>query len=116
MEVKWLQGEELEVLQPIVEKRGWTPLHPAAVARVAFDSEGLVCGFHVLQLRPHPEPLWVREDMRGTGLAGDLAGDMHHFLEETLTAGFMCIADSPEAEKLCKSFGMKKVEKPVYVK
>lgn len=116
MITKWIQGQELiSLLSSIIEQQKWSPLPDSAMGIVAFDENG-VAGFHILQLRPHPEPLWVRPDMEGTGLSGDLAGAMAQFLHDTNTGGFICVADTPEAEKLCKSFGMTKVTSPVYVK
>ena len=111
--IKWLSGEDLEVINPIIEERGWTPPPKSALVLACFDEQGLA-GFHVLRLVPHAEPLWVRKDLRGTGLATELAAEMHNFLVETGTHGFMVIADDPAAAQLCERFGMVKVTSPVY--
>ncbi len=114
---KWITGgDQLQCLRQVIQDQGWTPIPDSAVAYVAFDEAGKVAGFHILQLKPHAEPLYVRPDMEGTGLSGDLAGAMAQFLHDTQTDSFMAIADTPEAEKLCKSFGMTKVDSPVYIK
>lgn len=115
MEFRWIQGEDIKILNDIVESQGWSPIPSTSIAFVAFDDEGLA-GFHILQMRPHPEPLYVRPDLEGSGLSADLAGAMAQFLKDTNTNGFICIADTPEAEKLCKKFGMQKVSSPVYVR
>ena len=114
MIVKWLHGDDLKDLESVVHERGWTPIPSSSVALAIFDNKGLA-GFHVLQMVPHPEPLWVREDLRSTGLAKELASSMYKFIEETNTTGFMVVADDPVAAKLCELFGMKLVTSPVYM-
>ena len=99
----------------MVEAEGWSPLPPTSLAYAAFDAIGLA-GFYALQLRPHVEPLWVREDMRGTGLAATLVDVMSKFLEATNTRGFIVIADTPEAVKLCEHYGMRRVIAPVFIR
>lgn len=115
MEIKHITGQHLRILDPIFGEMGWSQLPQSSIAIVAMDDKG-VAGFHVLQLRPHAEPLYVRQDKVGTGLGAQLAGLMSDFLRETETEGFMAIADTPEAEKLCESFGMRRITSPVYMK
>lgn len=115
MEFKWIYGNDLAILDSVVAEKGWTPIPKSSMALIAVDKDGLA-GFHVLRVVSHPEPLWVRFDKRGTGLAAELADGMSKFLEETGTEGFMCVADSPEAVKLCESLGMRLVTNPVYIK
>jgi hypothetical protein len=115
MQTVFLTGDDLKILSPIFEEKGWSPLPISSVAIVMMDDKG-VAGFHALQVVAHPEPLWVRPDMEGTGLAADLAGEMNDFLDSTNTNRIMCIADSPHAAKLCESLGMKLVSSPVYIR
>lgn len=113
---KWIFGSELESLEPILAERGWSSLNDkTARALVALDSSNTLIGFHVLQLFPHAEPLWVRKDMRGSGLAEELADRMMEFLAQVGARGFMVVADSPAAIQLCEKHGMRKVNSPVYL-
>lgn len=112
---KWIDGDELLALEPIMEKRGWTSLNNrTARAFCAYDGDKLV-GFHVLQMFPHCEPLYVDPAYRGSGIADHLAEGMLTFMREVSARGFMVIADSPAAEALCRHYGMRKVDSPVYL-
>lgn len=112
---QYITGDELVLIDGIVEAEGWTPLPSTALALVAFDEKGMA-GFHILQMRPHAEPLWIRPDLRGTKLCVELATEMKQFLDQTNTQGYIVIADTIEAAKLCESFGMKRITSPVYIK
>lgn len=116
MNFQWVTGDKAVFLNPTIQALGWTPITEASVARIAFDEKGELAGFYILQPRPHAEPMWVRPDLRGSSLAHDLAGDMEDFLESTNVQGFMCIAETPEAIRLCEKFGMKRVTHPVYMR
>lgn len=112
---KWITGTHLGILDGIIKEQGWTPIPLNSMALVKIDERG-IAAFHILQMKAHPEPLYVREDMRGTGLAADVAQEMANFLEATGTNSFICIADKPEVAKLCESLGMRRIDSPVYVK
>lgn len=115
IEYKLITSDELELLEPIMLRRGWSALnYPTSCAWCAFDGEELV-GFIVLQLYPHPEPLWVKDDHRGTGVAEGLADHMLAFMREIKIRGFMVVADSEFAEKLCEERGMERVQSPVFI-
>ena len=118
MEFRWVTGQEMiDILQPIIERNGWTPLNPVtARALIATEADGdLLCGFSIVQLFPHAEPMWVTKELRGSGLAEELADRMRAYLAEVGARGYMVIADSPFAEKLCKERGMTRVVSPVYM-
>ncbi len=116
MEFKWIYGEEmLAMLQPVIEHQGWTPLNPYTARALVAMEEGILCGFSVIQLFPHAEPMWVETDLRGSGLAEELATRMKKYLDDTQTRGYMVIADSPFAVKLCEERGMKRLTSPVYM-
>ena len=115
MTYKWIEGDDLKALEPILESRGWTSLNNKTCrALCAYDGEHLA-GFLVLQLFPHCEPLWVSKDYRGTGVAEDLADKMMEFMSKIQARGFMVIADNPAAAALCERHGMRKVESAVYI-
>lgn len=113
---KWLEGQEAcDWLNDVLKARGWAELNPhTARALCAYKDERIV-GFHIIQLYPHAEPLYVDPEYRGTGLAEDLADRMYEFLKEVRTRGYMVVCESPFAEKLCEARGMKKVTYPVYM-
>jgi len=115
MKKVWLLGEDILVLNDVIEREGWTQVNTSNVAVAAVDRDG-IAGFHILRTMPHPEPLWIRPDKRNTGLAEELANDMYNFLKDTNTPSYMVVADTPEAVKLCEHFGMKRIESPVYLK
>lgn len=114
---RWLDGDDLKTLAPIIEERGWMPLNlNTSRALCAFDNRtGHLVGFVALQLVPHTEPLWVSKMYRGTGLAENLADRIVEFLRATNARGFMVVADDPASVRLCEAVGMKRVESPVYV-
>lgn len=115
MQYKWLSGDQLTELWPIFIMQGWTIPPATSLTYAAYDDRG-VAGFHVLQMVPHPEPIWIRPDKVGTGLSGELASEMAKFLEATHTERYVVIANTPEAEKLCVRLGMTKVTGVAYVK
>lgn len=111
---KWLDGDALQIIEPILESRGWASMNDKTCrALCAFDGTKLV-GFHVFQLYPHAEPMWLDRAYRGTGIAEDMADKMMEFLSQVGVRGFMVIADNPAVQRLCESHGMKKVNAPVY--
>ena len=107
--------EEWERIDDVCATRGWPSLS-RTLTRILLAKRGdEIIGFHVLQLFPHSEPLWVAESDRGTELAMTLADKMLEFLVSVKARGWMVIADSPFAEKLCRDRGMVKVKSPVYL-
>lgn len=115
--MRWLDGDDLDALEPILKARGQMSLNPeTSRAIAAYDSENKLIAFNVLQLVPHPEPLYVDPSWRGSGLAEELAEQMYNFLQVTDTRGFMLVADSPAAVRLAEAHGMRRIESPVYIK
>ena len=112
---RMLTGDELSILDPTMRRRGWSPLNfPTSCAWCAFDGDRIV-GFIVLQLFPHPEPIHVEPDYRATGIAETLADKMLAFMREIHIRGFMVVADSDFAAKLCEDRGMERIQAPVYI-
>lgn len=115
---RWLEGEDLKQLEPMLEARGHMSLNNAlARALCVFDKDNndKIIAFHVLQHIPHAEPLYVDKEYRGTGIAEDLADRMVAFLKSCDARGFMVVADNPASVKLCEQFGMRRVESPVFI-
>lgn len=118
MQYQWLTGHELDILDPILQSNGWSSLNPNdTIARVAWDDErnGEPVGLFVLQRYPVLGPLWIDRKHRGNGVAEQLVTDMRQFIGEIRIRGAVVIADSIHTEVLCKQFGLKRVESPVYM-
>ena len=110
-----LAGNELSLLETVIRHRGWSELnYETSMAIAAFDGRKLV-GFNVLQSFPHAEPMFVQPEYRGTGVAEELADRLLGFMREIKIRGFMVVADSEFAAKLCEGRGMELVTSPVYI-
>lgn len=117
---RWIDGPtasdaDWDTIDLLMATSGWPSLNRATTRiRLAEDATGKVLGFSVLQLFPHAEPLWVAPSARGTGIAEKLTDDMFAFLQEVRVRGFLVVASSPFAQRLCEQHGMKPLEHPVY--
>lgn len=108
--------EEWDRIEGILVVRNWMSLNrPTSQVLLAEDAEGQLLGFMVLQLVPHPEPLFVIPSQRASGIAEELADRMLTFMVSIQTRGWMVVADNPAAAKLCEARGMTKLDCPVYV-
>ena len=115
MNLQWIEPADYPKLEPILDAHGWTHLNPSASLVIgAFDGDKLT-GFFALQTYPILGPLWVAPEYRGQALPMDLALEMKSYLDSSGITGWLIIADSPHTEVLCKLFGMKLVNSPVYM-
>jgi hypothetical protein len=106
---------EWDAIDDVCIQRGWMSLSRTySRVLVAYRGDRMI-GFHVLQLLPHAEPQYVNADERGSGIAQQLADQMVAFLQGVKARGWMVIADSPFAEKMCKERGMTRIKSPVYM-
>lgn len=113
IEIKWLDGADLNQLAPQIQELGWIPLNPQmARAVVAFSGDTIV-GFCPFNCVPHID-LWVDKAYRGSGLAQELTEAMVQFLFAVNAPGAYVVADNPHTEALCRKYGMKKIDAPVY--
>lgn len=113
--LKWLAGDELDVLAPIIEARGWMPLNKALTrALAAYDERGNLIGCYILKLLPHPEPLFVEPAWRGSGVADALAEEMHRVLADTPPGGVWFTAENPLTARMAEEHGLVLVNYPVY--
>src|SRR5882724_8266145 len=117
---RWINGpdatnEEWMALDKILLSQGWMAWNKeTTMVRVAEDEKGIAAFFPV-QLIPHTEPLYVREDIRGNGIADHLADDVIEWLNQIGVRGWMAIAQHPAAAKMCEVRGWKKLDAPVYM-
>ena len=112
---RWLEPSEVPILEPVLESNHWSSLNANTCrVRAAFDGSKLV-GFLVLQQFPILGPMWIDPNYRGDGLPGRLALEMRDFLKDIEVRGFLVIAESEFTEIMCRHFGLKKVDSPVYM-
>lgn len=105
MNIRLIQPEEWSALQPVFAAEGGRMPDPArATAAVAFDERGLA-GFWTLQLLWHAGPLWVREDLRGTGLWAKLHARIDSLFARELGAGYYSFSGEPKMEAIFARLG-----------
>jgi hypothetical protein len=107
--------EEWDTIDEICATRGWMSLNRTLTRVLVAKRDDRIVGFHVMQLVPHAEPLYVNSDERGTELAAQLADKMVEFLTSIKARGWMVLAGNPHTEKLCRDRGMKKIASAVFV-
>lgn len=119
MTLRWLDGgEAVDLLNPIIEAQGWTPLNDRTCrALVAFDDgqPEAVLGFLVLQLFPLLGPEYIEPMARDAGVMFKLHSEMQQFLVKTQARGVMVIAESEVSKRLCERAHMVPIESPVYI-
>jgi hypothetical protein len=106
--------EEWDAIEDVCAARGWMSLNRTLTRVLCAKRGDEIVGFHVMQLAPHAEPLYVATAERGTELAAQLADRMVEFLISIKARGWFVVADSPFAKKMCEERGMAKVKSPVY--
>jgi Acetyltransferase (GNAT) domain len=122
---EWLDGpdsqgprpatrEEWDAIDEVCAARGWMSLNRSLTRVLVAKRSDVIVGFHVMQLVPHAEPLYVNAAERGTELAAQLADRMLEFLVSVNARGWFVVADSPFAKTMCEERGMTKVKAPVY--
>ncbi len=118
MNIRWLSsGEVVEHINPAMALRGWAELNlDTCRVLAAFDEEGKIVEFFVLQLFPLLGPLLrVDNEARDAGdTTRSLVTKMQEYLEAEEARGFLAVADSPVTKRLCERFGMQKLKSPVY--
>ena|ERR1035437_8347136 len=123
IEYRWVDGptataEDWDRVESILAARGWMSLNRATSRILIAEApgpDGRLLAFVVFQLIPHLEPLWIAPSVRGTGLAEELSDRIIRFMVENGARGWISVADSPFAEKLCEREGMVRVSSPVYI-
>lgn len=119
MQYRWIDGDELAVLDPIIESRNWTPLpreRGMAKALIVENDCGEVIGFNVVQLCVHTEPMWVSPQYRGKskGVSRNLAMKTADYLRGHGITNWRCSTDTPHVAELCEENGMILVKGKVY--
>ena len=117
---RWLEGPtctdvEWALVDRILESQGWMPLNRELSRIYLAEQDGQIVGLSVLQLMPFAGPLWVKPQLRATGVTDRLADDTIGWLVDTHARGWFVVADSPHVPKLCERHGMRKIISPVYI-
>lgn len=112
---KWLKGEELAAVESTIAERGWMSLNPATSRVVAAEENSKLIGFFVFQVVPHTGPIYVNEAYRGHGVAERMTEMMIEFLRSVNCRGFIALPENKHSEALCKSYGLVKLDYPVYM-
>lgn len=116
MNLRIIQGKELQRLNPILEERGWPmPSEQCSIAIIG-EENGELCGFAIIQLLPHLEPVWVRTDQRGTGLADSIVTLAAGQLESMNIQHWVSVIRNDQSKRLAESIGMVPSPGEVYVK
>ena len=116
---RWIDGRDLTEsewlkIDQILAAHGWSSLNrDTTLMELVEDGNGIV-GFIVLQLHPLVGPEYVRPSVRGSGLAAELADDAVVKLTEMQARGWLVVAESDHAAKLCRERGMTRVMEPVF--
>lgn len=117
IQFRWLDGDDLDLLEPLIRSRRWTPLNKALCRAFAgFDRDGNVVGFCAFQCIPHVGPWLVDPEYRGTGVAEEMVKGMVEFLTAVNPPSVYVVADSPISARLAEEHGMELVTSPVYRK
>lgn len=111
-----LAGDNLDALLPVLKQAGMALAYPQLAEPIVAKVNGEIVGFAFAQLLPHLEPVYVLPLFRGTGIAEELVRRAMAIIEKTGAERYMCVAQNPFAEKLCKQLGMRAVLGTLYVK
>src|SRR5215467_7422306 len=118
---RWVDGwqatqPEWDAIEEVCAAKGWASLNRSTTRVLLAEANGMIVGFNVFQMFPYVGPLYVAPEMRGTGIAENLADGVLQFLTDVNVRGFMTVIESPHAARLCEARGMKLLTAPVYVK
>jgi hypothetical protein len=124
VQFRLLEENEVDLLQPLFEKIGWADAMPdpayskIIVAEAGKGKNVLILGFSVVQFLCHVEPMWIRPDTRGTGLAEALSHATVEYVErESKVKRYVCVAKPGSfSARLAESVGMRPIPGQVYVK
>lgn len=111
---RWLTPEEAQTLKPIFDENdGAFPSPELSLFCGAINDDEEIIGFHVIQLVPHAEPMWVNPEYR----AKVNWREFQKMIEGILQGGDYFIFPGDERiAKLCKRGGMEEVPLKAYKK
>jgi ribosomal protein S18 acetylase RimI-like enzyme len=107
---------DVEALAPALASAGMTIAYPHLAEPIVAKLHDEIVGFGFAQLLPHAEPIWVKPQYRGLGIAEKLARMVVEKIESTGAQRFVAVAQNAFAEELCRANGMHEVPGKVFVK
>lgn len=116
---RWIDGptctdREWAAVDLILESQGWMSLNRQTSRVYLAEEDDQIVGISCLQFMPFAGPLWIKKQIRGTGIADKMAADTIGWLGAN-TRGWFVVVDSPHVPELCERYGMRKVTSPVYI-
>lgn len=117
---RWVDGPtctemDWASIDMILESQGWMPLNRETSRIYLAEQDDQIVGVSCLQLMPFAGPLWVKPQLRATGVTDRLADDTIGWLISTRARGWFVVADNPHVPKLCERHGMHRISSPVYI-
>ncbi len=109
------QGD-IDALAPALKQAQMTIAYPHLAEPVVAKFDGEIIGFAFSQLLPHWEPLWVKPQWRGTGLAEELAKRALQKIVDTGAQRILVVTQNQFAEDLAKEYGFKEVPGKIFVR
>jgi|SRR5688572_27103858 len=104
---RWLTQEEFPLLAPVFAEQDAALPNPllSAVFAAFNDAEELV-GFHVLQLVPHAEPMWIHPEYRAKVNWREFQRGIESLFDHAEGGTYFIFPGDERIAKLCKRGGM----------
>lgn len=108
VEYRVVQDKEMEYMEPVFARLGWTLPDPAYGKVVVAEAGGMILGFAVVQFMLHAEPQWVNPLIRGTGVAEGIAKAVQTYIEEDCKVTRYIVTAKPGSfgARLAEGIGM----------
>lgn len=114
---RWLSPDEAETLRTVFEENGGDMPRPDLSAIYgAFTDEGQLVGFHVLQLVPHAEPMWIHPEWRAKVNWRKFQEGIETLFDKQSGGEYYIFPGDERIAKLCKRGGMEEVPLKAYKK
>lgn len=112
---RWIEGDELVILDSLLERRGWKPLNKDLSRAFCAFADDKIVGFMVCQMVLHAGPLLIDPEFRGGEIAPTLAEEMVAYAHDLDAADLLVVPENPFSEALCNAFKLEPVTSPVYL-
>lgn len=116
MEYRLLTPEEVLTLAPVFASYGVDTPSPELSAVAGAIEGGVIVGFHVLQLVPHAEPIWISPEHRGKVDWRKLNEQLEAPFAAVQAGEFYTFSDSPRVAAMLKKVGYEEMPYKVWRK
>lgn len=113
MDFRIIKESEWDRLKPIFDSYG-DPLPDPSMATAAIADDGNLAGMWMLRNVLHAGPLWVREDLRGTGVWRGLHAEIEKLIPNEPGTGYYTFSGSDKVEAIHKKLGFKELPMKVW--